>query len=120
MDQLPQTANGYNVFHGRWNRRALALLPAVAFPAAAALADSVTDWQLRRLFAPTEAQLQEEHDGRIFIYDGLPDWVTRRALDEQFDRVDYMMFINAIVTDGAGAPLRDSETGQIVEEEDGC
>lgn len=80
----------------------------------------VASWQMKRLFQPTRTDLAAEARGRIMIYDGLTDKTVARALDEQFDRVDAMMFTRTVVTDEAGSPRRDSDTGEIVTEDDGC
>ncbi len=77
-------------------------------------------WQMTRLFQPTQADLNREAKGRIMIYDGLTDKTVERALDEQYDRVDAMMFTSVVVTDDSGEPIRDTDTGEIITEEDGC
>ncbi len=77
-------------------------------------------WQLKRLFQPTQADLQAEARGRVMIYDGLTDRAVQRAFAEQFERLDAMMFTRTVVTDAAGAPRRDPESGEVVTEEDGC
>jgi hypothetical protein len=41
-------------------------------------------------------------------------------LDEQFERVDNMMFIRTIKTDKTGAAERHPETGEVAYEDDGC
>jgi hypothetical protein len=51
-------------------------------------------WQERRLFEPTPSELREEAQGRVFIYDGVTDPVVDRAMDEQFARIESMMFIH--------------------------
>lgn len=91
-------------------------------PAATANADSspVKSWQMVRLFEPTQADLLAEARGRVMIYEGLTDRDVERAFDEQFDRLEHMMFIRVVVTDDSGKARR-SETGEIVtESDDGC
>ena len=87
-----------------------------------ALADGtiLSSWQMKRLFKPTPADLKRETRGSVMIYDGLTDQAVTRALDEQFDRVDSMMFTRIVVTDAAGVPQRDATTGEIITEDDGC
>ena len=77
-------------------------------------------WQMSLLFNPGEHQYEMEHRGRVFIYDGLRDTVIEKALDEQYDRIEGMMFVNTVVTDDNGVPLTDPETGELVVEDDGC
>jgi hypothetical protein len=91
-------------------------------PAATANADSspVKSWQMVRLFEPTQADLHAEAKGRVMIYDGLTDRDVERAFDEQFDRLEHMMFIRVVVTDDSGKARR-SGTGEVVtESDDGC
>jgi hypothetical protein len=77
-------------------------------------------WQLSLLFNPSNLQYEMERRGRIFIYDGLLDSDIEKALDEQYDRIEGMMFINTVVTNDNGVPLKDPETGELVVENDGC
>ena len=58
-----------------------------------ARAADVRDIELRRLFEPTTAEQRAERSGRIYIYEGLRESDVARAMAEQFDRVDSMMFI---------------------------
>ena len=81
---------------------------------------SAHSWQMKRLFKPTDADLKSETRGRVMIYDGLTDKMVERALDEQFHRVDAMMFTRTVVTDSDGAPRRDADSGAVVYEDDGC
>lgn len=53
----------------------------------------VRDIELRRLFEPTPAEVQSEKSGRIYIYEGMRESDISRAMEEEFDRVDSMMFI---------------------------
>jgi hypothetical protein len=82
--------------------------------------DSARNWQLSLLFNPGEQQHKMESRGRVFIYDGLRDSEVERALDEQYDRVESMMFINTVITDENGEPMRDEVTGEMLVENDGC
>lgn len=77
-------------------------------------------WQMSLLFNPGDHQYEMEHRGRVFIYDGLRDTVVEQALDEQYDRMDSMMFVNTVVTDDDGVPMTDPETGELLVENDGC
>jgi len=81
---------------------------------------SSNSWQMTRLFHPSQADLASEKKGKIIIYSGLTDKTVAMALDENFYRIEAMMFTKTILTDAKGTPLRDAETGEIVVEDDGC
>jgi hypothetical protein len=83
-------------------------------------AEGVRDIELRRLFDPTEAELASEAEGRIYIYDGLTGVDVQRALNEEFHRVQNMMFIRTIKTDEKGNIKRVEETGEAEYVDDGC
>jgi hypothetical protein len=78
------------------------------------------NWQIKRLLSPDENQLKLERQGRVYIYDGLRDRDIHRALNEQFDRVESMMFIGTVITDEKGKPKKDIGTGLILTEPDDC
>ena len=78
------------------------------------------EMQMRRLFEPTTRELQREREGRVYIYDGLTDRTVQRAMDQEYDRVQSMMFVRTLVTSEGGRPQRDESTGEVVTEDDGC
>ena len=87
-------------------------------PVTASAADS---WQIKMLFDPTPNQLEmEQMRSRIMIYHGLKDVEVTSAMDDQFDRIEHMMFTGTVATDSRGEALIDEETGEPVVEDDGC
>ena len=68
-------------------------------------------WQERRLFQPSDADLNAETRGRVVIYDGMEQRDVERAMDQQFHRVEHMMFIRTKTVD---------EAGEVVYEDDDC
>jgi hypothetical protein len=85
-----------------------------------ALAADVRDIQMRRLLEPTPAELAAEKDGRIYIYESLTSADIDKAMMQEFNRVESMMFIRVPKTDASGAPRKDEITGEILYEDDGC
>ena len=72
-------------------------------------------WQELRLHAPTQAQLEREKKGRVFIYDGLEYNAVEAAMDQHFDRIQNMMFTRIHhLPSGAGA------AAEAEVENDGC
>lgn len=59
-------------------------------------------WERRQLHHPSDKLLKMERRGRVTIYDGLQETEVKRAMDEQFDRIDRMMFIRIKTEDGHG------------------
>ncbi len=88
-------------------------------PASGSAAD-VAAIDHRRLFHPTPTERAAEARGRIYIYDGLRDVDVQRALDEEFDRVENMMFIRTRKTEPDGELRRDPKTGEVEIEDDDC
>ncbi|NBC12280.1 MAG: hypothetical protein GVY09_02835 [Gammaproteobacteria bacterium] len=76
--------------------------------------------EMRRLLQPTPAELAQEQKGRIYIYDGLRAVDIENAMETAFDRIENMMFIRVRKTDEHGKTLRDSTTGEVQFEDDGC
>jgi hypothetical protein len=110
--RTPSTFSGLTLIHPL-----LIVLPCATVAAAAA---DVSDIELRRLFNPTASELVAEAKGGIYIYEGLRDTDIQRAMDEQFDRVENMMFIRIIKTDESGQVQRNPDTGVVVTTNDGC
>lgn len=84
-----------------------------------ALLDASSKWQVARLFEPTKNERRLENKGYIMIYDNLPDKTVDQAMDNNFDRIENMMFTRVVVTGEDGLPALD-ESGNIVKEDDGC
>lgn len=51
-------------------------------------------YQQNILFSPSESILLAEAKGRIMIYDGLKNETVELAMNEQFGRIENMMFVN--------------------------
>jgi hypothetical protein len=98
----------------------VAALSALSAGEACAGDDDIAAIELRRLLEPTPAEIAQEQKGRIYIYDGLSGRDIERAMSEEFDRVEHMMFIRVRKTDADGEPVRDPETGAEEVEDDGC
>ncbi len=79
-----------------------------------------TSWQMTRLFAPGAAALAQEARGTVVIYEGIRDVDVERAMDEQFERLEHMMFVGTVITSEDGEPLQDPETGKLKTEDDDC
>jgi hypothetical protein len=75
-------------------------------------ADANDGFQTNALFNPTLAQLSAEARGRVMIYDGLDNTVVERALDEQFDRIEHMMFVRTRQST--------QDDDEYIVEDDGC
>ena len=69
------------------------------------------EYQYKVLFSPTAEILEAETRGSVMIYDGLRYATVMRAMDEQFNRIENMMFVGTIV---------ESDDGELEYEEDGC
>lgn len=67
----------------------------------------MNDWQQQQLLDPPQYLLMAEAKGRVMIYDGLPVDVVDRAMDEQFDRIDSMMFTRVRVITDEGEQVMD-------------
>jgi hypothetical protein len=87
---VPATANQHETF---------------AFPEAS--------YDMRRLMHPTPAELTSEEKGQVYIYDSLEINEINAALDENFDRMQNMMFTRI-------HHLPPTGSGPAEVEDDGC
>ena len=88
--------------------------------AVAAGNEKIDSYQQNALFQPSNGQLVRESQGLVYIYDGLTDKTIDKAMDDQPARIKSMMFVNTKLTDENGNLLRDTETGEILVEDDDC
>ena len=86
----------------------LTVMLLMPFPTTAGAEDR---FQHKILFSPTHSQLKVEARGRVMIYDGLDNAEVERALDEQFDRIEHMMFVHT---------RHPEPDGEVSFEDDGC
>lgn len=85
-----------------------------------AYAGDLYEIEKRRLFSPVPAERSAEARGQIYIYDGLRDLDIDRAMDQEFARIENLMFIRTKKTDQTGEVLKSPETGADIVEDDGC
>lgn len=57
---------------------------------------------------------------QFYIYESLTNQDISRAMEEEFDRVESMMFIRVPKTDASGQVKKDPGTGEAMVEVDGC
>lgn len=81
---------------------------------------SLEAWQLELINNPDDSMLKREAKGFVFIYDRLLDSQVDEILDNQFNRIDSMMFTRVKLTDSKGDVQIDPETGDELTEDDGC
>jgi hypothetical protein len=89
-----------------------------AFAVQSYVCEKINSWQLEQLFKPKPYQFHAEDKGRIMIYRRHKDTDVQRALDEQFYRIESMMFTSVVVTNGYGNPRINQKIGSIIVEND--
>jgi hypothetical protein len=77
----------------------------------ASVVASAESYQKRILFTPGDAHLAAEERGRVMIYDGMKDEEVELAMDQQFDRIENMMFIRT---------KHKQANGEYVADDDDC
>ncbi len=81
---------------------------------------TLDEWQLDLIYHPSDAMLEREARGFVFIYDGFTDTQVEQVLDDQYDRIESMMFTRVKKTDENGERMIDPETGDEMLFDDGC
>lgn len=77
-------------------------------------------WQMNMIYQPSQSTLAREARGFVFIYDGFTDTQVSQIMDDKFDRIDNMMFTRVKITDTSNAVIKDTVTGEVMIEDDGC
>ncbi len=107
-----------NTQHTDLNRISMAALPrgvnAVALlPAVCGILFSMNalagDFQRNALFNPSQFQLQAETNGRVMIYDQMENTIVEAALDQQFNRIEHMMFVRTRHVNPDGSVKQDED-----------
>ena len=65
-------------------------------------AQAESDFHRNALLNPGQAMLLAESKGRVTIYDSLDYATVERAMDEQFGRIEHMMFVRTRYLDDDG------------------
>ncbi len=104
----------------RLTRNLVAVAAVLIGGAAGAEGITAAGWEERSLFSPTTARIRDERRGHITIYQGLTDVTVEKAMDQQFARIESMMFVGTRVTDDEGGPAIDPDSGGADVEDDGC
>jgi hypothetical protein len=65
-------------------------------PFGAGLPFKFDSYQERRLWEPTPKELEAERNGQVYIYDGLQQSEVDTAVEQQFGRIESMMFIQQL------------------------
>ncbi len=82
------------------NVKNILLASLLAMSATSALATD--SFYQKTLFEPSDSILKAESRGRIMIYDSMDSETVDRAMDEQFDRIDNMMFVRTHYIQASG------------------
>jgi hypothetical protein len=88
-----------------------AALLIAASPSLHAADDGFNAYQQKVLLEPGKSVLRAEARGRVTIYDGLDESRVDQAMDEQFDRIENMMFVRT---------RRSAADGTVDYDDDGC
>jgi hypothetical protein len=88
MNTLPVTKNSV-----KYQLKAIANLIFAVLLVASFSVHANDRYQLKVLFTPSNSDLQAEANGRVMIYDSLKNETVEKAMNEQYERIDKMMFV---------------------------
>lgn len=80
----------------------------------------LSSWELKMIYQPSNHVLERERQGHVNIYDGFKSYQVEKILDDNFGRIENMMFTRVKMTDEYGEVMIDPETGNEMVSEDGC
>ena len=68
-------------------------------------------WQKKQLLSPDESTIQyEKEKQKVVIYEGLTIEDVENALNQQFNRVEHMMFVGTVLPPtAAGVPQQEAD-----------
>lgn len=66
-------------------------------------------YQFKRLFHPSQYDLKHESLGQVFIYDGLFDNQVDQAMEQEFARIEHMMFVQTKSVQPSGEVVEDND-----------
>jgi len=70
---------------------------------------SAGDFQHNALFNPSQFQIKAETNGRVMIYDQMENTIVEAALDQQFNRIEHMMFVRTRHVNADGSVKQDED-----------
>lgn len=97
----------------------LLALGAIQATAKSADANDPSDsWQQNALFNPGSYTEWRDSKGLVSIYDGMTDTEVSHFMDDQFGRIQNVMFTRVKITDASGAVQKDVDGEDLVMDDD--
>ncbi len=66
----------------------------------------------RLLLNPDPVQIKQEHLGKVIIYEKVRERTVDEALDNNFARIDNMMFVKTVIETGNGELEMEDDCGE--------
>lgn len=108
MNSQTQKINSRQIY-GKPYKGILAVILSFVLSLFSSTVTSNQSLDLNALFKPERSLLNAESQGRVTIYDGLTNKEVEKAMDEQFDRIEHMMFIRIRYVKADGEEFVDDE-----------